>query len=212
MAGLFIFGDMKDNFSAQAAGYARYRPGYPQELFDFVNAHVKGNTVAWDCATGNGQAAKFLSKHFKKVYATDISQKQLDNAWQAENIFYSIANEENPSLEKSSVDLVTVAQAIHWFDFEKFYKEVNRVARPGAALAVWTYSRLEISDKIEPIISDYHTEFLKDYWDAERKYVDDRYVDIPFPFDEVVTPQFNYTVNWSLQSLEGYLNTWSALQ
>jgi len=135
-----------------------------------------------------------------------------NNAWQAPNIFYSVADEVNSGLDDKSVSLVTVAQAIHWFNFGKFYAEVNRVAKPGAMIAVWTYSRLKISDEIEEIISDYHFNTLGDYWDAERKYVDDKYADIPFPFKEIETPQFNIELNWSLEDLEGYFNTWSALQ
>ena len=130
-----------------------------------------------------------LSQHFEKVFATDISQKQIDYAWQAPNIFYAIADEMNGGLADESVSLVTVAQAIHWFNFEKFYAEVNRVAKPGAMIAVWAYSRLKISDEIEEIITD-HFNMLGDYWDAERKYVDDKYVNIPFPFKEIETPQF----------------------
>jgi len=203
---------MKDNFSKQAHSYAKYRPGYPPELFDYILGFVKERNAAWDCGTGNGQSAKMLSDHFEKVFATDISQKQIDNAWQAPNIFYSVADEVHSGLPDETVSLVTVAQAIHWFNFEKFYTEVNRVAKPGAMLAVWTYSRLKISDEIEPIITDYHFNTLGDYWDAERKYVDDKYVDIPFPFKEIETPEFKMELNWSLEDLEGYFNTWSALQ
>ncbi len=203
---------MKDNFSKQASAYARYRPGYPPELFDYILGFVKEKDAAWDCGTGNGQSAKMLSGHFEKIFATDISQKQIDNAWQAPNIFYSIADEAQSGLSDESVSLVTVAQAIHWFNFEKFYAEVDRVAKPGAIIAVWTYTRRKISEEIDAIISDYHFNMLGDYWDAERKYVDDEYVNIPFPFKEIKTPEFNIELSWSLEDLEGYLNTWSALQ
>ena len=115
-------------------------------------------------------------------------------------------------LAEESVSLVTVAQAIHWFDFEKFYAEVDRVAKPGSVIAVWTYSRSKISSEIEDIITDYHFNTLGAYWDAERKYVDDKYVNIPFPFQEIETPEFSMELSWSLEDLEGYLNTWSALQ
>ena len=203
---------MKDNFSKQASDYARYRPGYPPELFDYILGFVKERNAAWDCGTGNGQAAKMLSSNFEKVFATDISQKQIDNAWQAPNIFYFIADEVQSGLADESVSLVTVAQAIHWFNFTKFYEEVRRVSKAGAVIAVWTYSRSKISSEIEDIITDYHFNTLGGYWDAERKYVDDRYADIPFPFQEIETPEFSIELNWSLEDLEGYLNTWSALQ
>ena len=203
---------MKDNFSKQASVYARYRPGYPPELLDHILGYVKERDVAWDCGTGNGQSAKILSSHFKKFFATDISQKQIDNAWQAPNIFYSIADEAHSGLANESVSLITVAQAIHWFNFAKFYTEVKRVAKPGAVIAVWTYSLLKISKEIDAIISDYHFNTLEEYWDPERKYVDDEYANIPFPFKEIETPKFNIELSWSLEDLEGYLNTWSALQ
>lgn len=203
---------MKDNFSTRAGLYAQYRPHYPQELFDYITSHVKENELAWDCGTGNGQSAIPLSRHFKKVFATDISQKQISNAPQKENIIYAIEPAEKTSLSDSSVDLVTVAQAIHWFKFHAFYAEVRRVAKPGAVIAVWTYNLLKISKEIDSIIYDHHFKMLGDYWDPERKYVNENYATIPFPFQEIKTPEFKIEVNWSLADLEGYLNTWSALQ
>ncbi len=203
---------MKDNFSQQASVYARYRPGYPPALFEYILGFVKEKNIAWDCGTGNGQSAGFLSGHFKKVIATDISQKQIDNAFKAPNIFYATENAESTGIAAESIDLVTVAQAIHWFDFNKFYAEVNRVAKPGAVIAVWTYSLLRISKEIDSIISDYHFKTLEKFWDDERKYVDEKYAGIPFPFQEIQTPDFHIELNWSLEDLNGYFNTWSALQ
>jgi SAM-dependent methyltransferase len=203
---------MKDNFSTRARLYAQYRPHYPKELFDHILGHVKENELAWDCGTGNGQSAIPLSKHFKKIFATDISEKQISNAPKKENIIYAIEPAEKTSLADGSVDLVTVAQAIHWFKFDEFYAEVRRVAKPGAVIAVWTYNLLKISKKIDSIIYDHHFKMLGDYWDPVRKYVDESYTTIPFPFGEIKTPEFRIEVNWSLADLEGYLNTWSALQ
>jgi hypothetical protein len=203
---------MKDNFSAQADLYAQYRPTYPPELFEYIVSFVGNKNTAWDCGTGNGQSAVELSHYFKKVIATDISSKQIGNAEKAANIFYSVQPSEHTDIDNASVDLVTVAQAIHWFDFEKFYAEVKRVATKNAFIAVWSYSLLKISEPIDQIIRDYHFNFLGSYWDAERKYVDDEYRDIPFPFEKIKVPQFFIEKYWSLQELEGYLNTWSALQ
>ena len=135
---------MKDNFSSQAASYAQYRPGYPKELFDFILAQITGREVAWDCATGNGQTAKELAPYFEKVFATDISAKQLENAVQASNIFYSIQPAEQTNFEENSFDLVTVSQALHWIQFDPFYSEVKWVTRPGGWLAVWMYGGLTI--------------------------------------------------------------------
>jgi SAM-dependent methyltransferase len=203
---------MKDNFSRQSDLYAQYRPGYPTELFDHILRFVKEKELAWDCGTGNGQSALHLSGHFKKIFATDISQKQLDHVLEKENIVYALEPAEKTSLADKTVDLITVAQAIHWFTFEDFYKEVKRVAKPGAVIAVWTYSLLRITDEIDRILHEYHFNTLGNYWDPERKHVDDGYANIPFPFTETATPEFRIELNWSLADLEGYLNTWSALQ
>lgn len=203
---------MKDNFSRQSDVYAKYRPGYPAELFDFMLSHVKKREAAWDCATGNGQSAKELSRSFKKVYATDISKTQIDNAVKAENIFYSVQPAEITSFPENSFDLVTVSQAIHWLQFEEFYKEVRRVGRPGSWISVWMYGLLRISPGIDALIDEHHFGTLAPFWDYERKYVDENYATIPFPFEEIVCPGFNMSYDWTLVELEGYLLTWSALQ
>ncbi len=203
---------MKDNFSKQASIYAKYRPAYPPELFKFILDHTKERKAAWDCATGNGQTAKELAKIFDKVYATDISQKQLDNAEQASNIIYSLQPAEQTNFEDNSFDLITVSQALHWFRFDKFYAEVKRVAKPGSRIAVWMYALLTITPEIDELIHEYHFKTLDKYWDKERQYVDDNYKGIPFPFEEVNCPPFQIQYEWTIEELEGYLNTWSALQ
>jgi SAM-dependent methyltransferase len=203
---------MKDNFSDRASAYAQFRPNYPVELVEYIVSFVKEKELAWDCGTGNGQSAKLLSHYFQKVFATDISEKQLGNAHKEPNIVYAAEPAEKTSLADRSVDLITVAQAIHWFNFQGFYAEVNRVAKPGAVIAVWMYRLLHVSKGIDEIIAEHHYETLKDFWDPERKYVDDDYAGIPFPFPEVKTSAFSIEVNWSLEELQGYLNTWSALQ
>jgi ubiquinone/menaquinone biosynthesis C-methylase UbiE len=209
---LFYLYYMKDNFSKQADVYAKYRPNYPKELYDFILNHVSKKDIAWDCATGNGQAAKELSAYFNKVEATDISQKQLDKAVTASNIIYSVQPAEQTNFAADTFDLITVSQALHWFNFEKFYSEITRVAKPGAWLAVWMYSLLRISPAIDAIVEKYHFETLRDYWDSERKYVDNNYTTIPFPFPEIKTPAFSIVYHWTLEDLAGYFNTWSALQ
>ena len=203
---------MKDNFSKQAAGYAKYRPVYPQELYDFIVSNVPCKQAAWDCGTGNGQAAKELAKMFDKVYATDISQKQIENAPQRVNIFYSVQAAEQTRFAENSFDLVTAAQALHWFRFDDFYKELVRVAKPNAIFAAWTYSLLHISNEIDSLIKDHHFTTLRSYWDAERKHVDEEYQNIPFPFTKINVPVFSIEYEWTTGELEGYLNTWSGLQ
>jgi len=203
---------MKDKFSQQSAFYVKYRPSYPPEMIDFVVSLVREKDMAWDCGTGNGQTAKALSPYFNKVFATDISQKQLDNAYQAGNIFYSVQPAEQTIFLNNSFDLITVSQALHWFHFDEFYTEVKRIAKPGAILAAWTYSLLRISKEIDGLIENLHFNVLHDYWDNERRYVDEHYQTIPFPFKKIDSPVFNIDYQWHLQDLEGYLNTWSGLQ
>ncbi|MBO9659129.1 MAG: class I SAM-dependent methyltransferase [Chitinophagaceae bacterium] len=203
---------MKNNFSLQARQYAIYRPTYPPDLFEFLMEHVNQREAAWDCATGNGQTAIALARYFDEVCATDISQQQLDNAQFGPNITYSMQAAEHTSFEDESFNLVTVSQALHWFNFDDFYKEVRRVTKRGGVFAAWSYSLLTISPEIDEYIRDYHFNILKAYWDAERRFVDDKYESIPFPFDEIVSPDFSITYEWSIEKLEGYLQTWSAYQ
>lgn len=204
---------MKDHFSRQSDLYSKYRPTYPQELYDFIIRHINSKQTAWDCGTGNGQAARELAKYFEKVFATDISRKQINHAVQASNIFYSVQPAEQTNFPDNTFDLVTVSQALHWFQFDKFYTEVNRVAKPEASIAVWMYGLLSISPEIDELVGiEFYKNTLGHYWDYERKYVDDNYTTIPFPFDEIQTALFSIHVEWTLEELQGYFNTWSALQ
>jgi ubiquinone/menaquinone biosynthesis C-methylase UbiE len=203
---------MKDNFSGQSDIYAKYRPTYSPALYDFILSHVVTKESAWDCGTGNGQAAKELAKVFTNVFATDISQKQIDNAVQSHNISYSVQPAEQTDFPDNSFDLVTVAQALHWFRFDAFYNEVKRVTQHDGLFAGWTYSLLRISDEINMLIEYHHYNTLGSYWDNERKYVDEEYRTIPFPFTKIATPVFTIEYEWTIEELKGYLNTWSALQ
>jgi SAM-dependent methyltransferase len=203
---------MKDNFSTQAEVYAKYRPQYPDALFEYIMSFVPDKNLAWDCGTGNGQTAKELAKYFQQVYATDISSKQIEHAVKQVNIHYAIEPAEKTSIANNQVDLITVSQALHWFNFEKFYAEVKRVSKPTCIIAVWTYSLLKIDLITDALIHKYHFDTLQNYWDNERKYVDDGYNTVPFPFKIIDTPEFFIEVNWNTEDLEGYFNTWSALQ
>jgi len=203
---------MKDNFSSQSDQYAKYRPTYPSDLFAYLNTIVPNKHNAWDCGTGNGQVAIELAKTFDNVFATDISQAQIDNAAQASNIFYSVQPAEKTSFESHFFDLIIVAQAIHWFDFEQFYKEVRRTAKESAFLCVIGYGRVEVSESIDQLITGFYDDVIGQYWDKERKYIDEHYQTIPFPFTEIHTPSFVNTQHWTLEHLIGYLNTWSAVK
>ena len=204
---------MKDNFSNHAAVYAAFRPVYPVELYDFLLSLVPERNRAWDCGCGNGQVAGVLSDYFNQVDATDISQKQLDHAIKKPNINYQLAPAEKVDIAPASIDLVTVAQAIHWFNLDAFYKEVHRVCKPGSVIAAWCYSLLTINDQLDQVIQHLYADTLGDkYWDAERRLVEEQYQTIPFPFEEIDAPKFSIRVSWTFEHLIGYLNSWSAVQ
>lgn len=202
----------KDLFSRHAKSYAMFRPTYPADLFEFIYSHCKSYEVAWDCATGNGQSAKELAARFKEVQAIDISTKQIESAVRRDNIFYSIGQAEKTIFPNDSFDLITVAQAIHWINFGLFYPEVVRVAKPNAVLAVWGYSLLSINPIIDEVLSEFYVRVVGSYWDKERRFIDEKYQTIPFPFEEIQSPQFEMTFEWPLEQLAGYINTWSAVQ
>lgn len=203
---------MKDRFSQQAESYQKYRPTYPEDLYTFLMTLVLEKETAWDCGTGNGQVAVKLAEHFKLVYATDISENQLRQAPQLFNVIYRVERAEHTSFPDCCFDLITVAQAIHWFDFDSFYKEVKRTLKPHGTLVVLGYGLLRIDDDINKIIDHFYKQIIGPYWDKERIYIDELYETIPFPFKEIKTPVFYNTIEWTLPELIGYLNTWSAVK
>lgn len=202
----------KDHFSQQAPDYARYRPNYPAQLFAWLADIAPSRGTAWDCGTGSGQAAVGLAAHFKRVIATDPSRKQLDHAEPHPRIDYRVASAEVSLLDTASVDLVTVAQAIHWFDLDKFYAEAKRVLKPGGVIAAWTYTLLDVEAGIDELLQDFYRNVVGPYWPPERRMVDDRYRSLPFPFEPIAPPAFEIRTEWSREDLLGYLGTWSATQ
>jgi ubiquinone/menaquinone biosynthesis C-methylase UbiE len=202
----------KDNFSKQASDYAIYRPDYPNELFEFLLPLVKNKNCAWDCATGNGQVATVLADYFTNIKATDISAKQLENAIKKPNIEYSIQPAEKTNFPNQTFDLITVAQAAHWFRFDEFYKEVQRVANPGCILAIIGYGLCHTGDATDKPLQHLYSTVLQGYWDTERTYIDKEYTTLPFPFEEITAPEIEMKKNWTVDQFIGYLNTWSAVQ
>jgi SAM-dependent methyltransferase len=202
----------EDHFSGHSDQYAQSRPHYPEEIYTYLASIAPAPSLAWDCGTGNGQAAIGLAKHFDKVYATDASAEQISRAQAHENVEYHVEPAEHISLNDSSVDLVTVAVAIHWFNFDEFYREVKRVLRPAGILAAWTYSLTEITPKIDPLVNRYYSEILKGYWPERIHYLEERYETLPFPFEEMIPPRFVMEVDWSLIQFSGFLDSWSATQ
>lgn len=206
-------GTFKDHFSGHAADYSRYRPNYPASLFKALAAIAPDLESVWDCATGNGQAAPGLAEHFARVEATDASEKQIAAAVPHPKVHYSVARAEASGLSDHSVSMVTVAQALHWFDLPRFYAEVRRVAKPQAMLACWSYMHCRVSPGVDAAMARLYEGILGDaYWPPERKHVENGYRDLPFPFTEMELPAFQLQMDWTLESYVGYLRSWSATQ
>ncbi|MCE9624885.1 MAG: class I SAM-dependent methyltransferase, partial [Deltaproteobacteria bacterium] len=180
--------------------------------FRYLAEQAPGRALAWDCATGNGQAALGLRPYFEKVVGTDASGKQVAQVSFDPKIEYWVASAEDSGLAAASVDLVTVAQAVHWFDFERFFAEVRRVLRPRGCLAIWGYHLLHCDPSVDPLLEDFYSRIVGPYWPPERHWVEEKYRTIPFPFEEIQAPEFSMQAEWNLEALLGYLGTWSAVQ
>ncbi len=202
----------KDYFSGQAKAYAAFRPVYPEELYKFIFSHLKERITAWDCATGSGQVARHLCNHFQKVYATDISEQQIKNAYKADNIEYAISKAEHTIFADNQFDLITVGQALHWINTEQFYREVIRTSKRDGLLAVFGYSLLTFNSPIDDLLREFYFETVGPYWDPARKLIEEHYTNIPFPFKQIPSPIFNIHVTWTPAQLAGYLRSWSATQ
>ena len=200
----------KDHFSVAAAEYDHYRPGYPAALLDFLAGAAPRRELAWDCATGTGQAAVPLAARFARVIATDASAAQLAHAVQHPGVSYRQAPAEDSGLPAGAVDLVTVAQALHWLDLGRFYAEVRRVARPGAVFAAWTYSLADADPAVDPLVAAFYEE-MGPWWPPERRHVEEGYRNLPFPFEPLEHPAFEIRARWPLERLLGYFSTWSAV-
>lgn len=202
-----------DHFSSSAARYASYRPGYPPALFDWLATIVPDRDRAWDCGTGSGQAASPLATHFAHVVATDPSASQLAHATSHPRVSYVAMAAERTALASDSVSLVTVAQALHWFDQPAFYAEARRVLVSRGVVAVWSYGLLTLHDQgLDEIVHRFHRETVGPYWPPERRLVDEGYGAIELPFERIDAPPFSMTVDWTLEHFAGYVSTWSAVQ
>jgi len=202
-----------DHFSAVAASYARYRPTYPAALFDWIAGIAPARTAAWDCACGSGQATLPLAERFESVTGTDASAEQLALAPPHPRISWRVAPAEASGLPDRSVDAITVAQALHWFDLDRFWSEVRRVARPDAAVVAWSYGIAFLEDReISRVLRHFHDDVVGSYWPIERGHVDLRYQTIAFPFVPVAPPDLDLTAEWTLDRMMGYLRTWSAVR
>jgi SAM-dependent methyltransferase len=201
----------QDHFSTQAATYAKARPTYPAALFAELAGLAPGLSLAWDAGTGNGQAAVALAAHFERVVATEPSAAQLAQATAHPRVAYHQSAETAPMLAGGSVDLVTVAQAVHWFDRPKFYAEVRRVLRPGGVVAVWTYELCVIAPEIDAAVGRFYKGPIGPYWPPERLHCESGYRELDFPFAEEVFPAVSMELDWSLAGFAAYLRSWSAV-
>ncbi len=202
----------KDHFSTASDHYRKFRPDYPEALFQYLASISPKQQQALDVGCGNGQASLALSQFFSQVDACDASAEQIKNAATTSNLQYHVNPAEALPAADNSVDLVTVAQAIHWFEHHAFFNEVERVLKPGGVFACWGYELLHTNTELDAVIRYIHSTVLADYWPPERALLEQRYGPIPFPYPAVATPSFNMQALWSLDHLMGYLNTWSAVK
>jgi SAM-dependent methyltransferase len=201
----------KDHFSHSAASYAAYRPTYPSELVSFLADTARRNECAWDCGCGSGQLSTLLAERFQRVYATDASSKQIENAVSHPQVHYACVPSESSGLGDSVADLIVAAQAAHWFDLPAFYREVRRVGRPGSAIALVSYGIVKVDEQLDPVIAQFYWAVIGAYWPPERKHVENGYRSLDFPFSEIKAPDLAISVAWTLSDFLGYVDTWSAV-
>lgn len=204
--------DFKDHFSKHAGDYARARPHYPPALFEYLASLCAQRTLAWDCATGNGQAALGLTPWFEKIIATDASPEQLGQALPHPRVEYLQTTAERSPFAAQSFDLITVAQALHWFDRAAFFGEARRVLKKDGVLAAWSYELSRVSPAVDAVIGRYYTDIVGPDWPPERRLVADGYRTIEFPFGEIAPPEFRMELQWTCEEYLDYLRSWSATQ
>lgn len=202
----------KDYFSTASDDYKRYRPTYPPALFEWLASQSPQHSLAIDIGCGNGQATQLLAPHFQQLLATDASATQIEQAQPVPNVHFQVSPAETIPAESASADLVTVAQAIHWFDHGRFFTEVDRVLKPGGLLAVWGYQLLHTDTPLDQLIEHFHSGIVGPYWPPERALLDDGYTRINFPYPRLTAPAFYMRAQWRFSHLLGYLNTWSAVK
>lgn len=202
----------KDHFSGHASAYHEARPTYPDALFDWLAAQVPSRRLAWDAGCGNGQASIALARRFARVHATDPSATQIAQAEARANIDYRVEPAEACSLAGAGTDLATVAQALHWFDHARYYAEVRRVLAPGGIIAAWSYADCSVAPDVDAAKNRLYVDLTGPYWPPERRWIDEGYRTLPFPFDGIVAPAFEMRVEWTLAQFLAYLRSWSATQ
>jgi hypothetical protein len=203
---------MENLFSRQREDYKKARPAYPKAFIEAISNPCKNHNLAWDCATGNGQAAVSLSNYFNHVIATDVSQTQINLAMQKSNVTYRVESAEHTTLLPNSVDMINAAQAIHWLDIKSFYNTVRQVAKEGAVIALYGFREVSVSSKIDQLIHKYIQEIVGNDWNKGKEYYDSKYQSVPFPFKEIELPDFSIKLNWTLDKMLGLLDSYSGPQ
>ncbi len=201
-----------DHFSEQSDRYAAARPQYPPDLFDFIAAHAPATERVWDCGTGSGQAALGLARVFTTVEASDPSAAQIANALPAANVHYSVQSAEATNYPAAHFDAVCVAQALHWFDFARFFPEARRVLRPGGLFAAWGYAWFNVTPAFDAAFTTSVLQPISNDWAPQNALLWNGYADVPFPFAPITAPPFRITCAWDLPQLLNYVATWSALR
>ena len=204
--------DRRPDFSSVALGYARSRPTYPKELFEWLAALVPGHEAAWDVATGNGQAVHGLHPFFRRVLASDISARQLSLAAPFANALYFRCSAESPAIQSGSLNLIVAAAAVHWFDRPVFYNEVRRLLTPGGVLACWSYHAADLEPPFDSLFHWFYYDVMQPYFPHGRELVDDRYRGLDLPGDPVEPPRFEMTARWTRDQIVDYVRTWSGLK
>ena len=204
--------NFKDHFSGHAIDYAKARPVYPKALFDWIAGHCRSHSLVWDAGCGNGQASIALTEYFDEVFASDPSATQIASAAPHPNIRYAVAAAEQCSLPDNTVDCVCVAQALHWFEFERFFSEAKRVLRDDGLLVVWTYERSSVNPAVDTVFDKLYRGTLDAYWPPERIHVETGYRNIVIPFNEISAPYLELRCDWTLSHYLAYLRSWSASQ
>jgi ubiquinone/menaquinone biosynthesis C-methylase UbiE len=183
--------DFRDHFGSVSSDYVKNRPTYPPDLFDWLASQCMSHDLTWDCGTGSGQAATELARYFDRVLATDASVAQIAHAVVHPKIEYRVASAERNGIDTQCADLVVIAQALHWFDLDRFYAEVTRILKPGGLIAAWSYGVLKIEgEEINAMIQRFYHEEVGPYWPPERKHVETEYRDLAFPFTRIPAPSF----------------------
>jgi SAM-dependent methyltransferase len=202
----------RDHFAPQAPQYAAFRPTYPADFIARIAALAPHHDLAWDVGTGSGQAAVLLARHFTRVHATDASGRQLQHAVPHPGVEYVEAPADTSGLPECSVDLVAVAQALHWFPQERFHAEVRRVLRPGGVLAAWSYGLLTVDPAVDAVIHWFYETRIGRYWPPERMHVERRYADLPFPYRELAMEDGQLDARLTRSQVTGFIATWSAVR